>query len=334
MAFQEGVRKPGILGTLFRSSTQTPVRERDVPPVTTEVPDTKPAPVPFEPPKIPYKPRKKEKQPLTLGKIIVGGALGALALTESVGAGIHEIKNEQIHSISNIPADLVWPYTMVESWLHKEAPPTFDDNVDNGVIVDNSTVKLSASEIQNLPDSDGNGKPIFLFPLVSKAGGKIEYIKEFQGGLVHPDIEVDSQTTRNLMKLKVPAGTILISPMDGRVFIGVDYRGTKIQNIVSIEFMGEDGLLYHFFIASEGSEDNILQTQINAPKRSEENSNGKEWEKGLPIVKGQKLATITKDANFSMTVFGGLNGTFYGTKLEGNLQFLVDPSGRLVSPQS
>lgn len=214
----------------------------------------------------------------------------------------------------------------------EDVPNIFDNKLDSGAIEDNDTIKLSKQETKNRPKADENGKPILKFNFVPPAGKRIEYAKSFHGGFVHPGVEVDEKTTRNEMNLTLPAGTVITASMDGRVFIGSDL-GNKKKDGLSITFMGQDGLLYRLGIVNEGIEDGIFQPLVNAPKHTDVNRNGLQWEEGFSASEDQGLVLVTKDVKVSMLLQGGLNGTLYGPRLESNLQFAIDSSGKLILPQ-
>ncbi len=67
---------------------------------------------------------------------------------------------------------------------------------------------------------------------------------------------------------------------------------------------------------------------VDAPVLGTKNSNGRDWQKGLPIQKGTPIFKTTRTTNISFAFQGGTNGSFGpdGERLPGNILFATNPS--------
>lgn len=328
---EEGPRK----GLLFFRSTSAPTQERssavvmDPPKPYIEVepePQFQPQP---EPPQTPKPERTKKSLIRRLAQnLAVRLGFATLALSGSGYAAYQEIP--AVHrTIDNV----------IGKVFGDEVPNTFDNKIDNGVIGDNNIVRMTREEIQQLPSFDKDGKPILLFPFTPPEGQTITFTKRYHGGYVHPDTEVDTETTRNSMDLKIPAGTTISSSGSENVqmFFGGDYGdGTSERDSAIFVFKDKNGFIHRFIIAPNKKlgESNVLQSLVNAPAISKENSYGKEWEKGLTTSEGQKVTITLRDAEFTIAGLRGENpNSTYGHIVEDHLQFKTNFSGQLATSQ-
>lgn len=205
----------------------------------------------------------------------------------------------------------------------EDVPNTFDNNLDKGVIGDNNIVRMTRKEIQKLPKFDKNGKILRTFPVALTAGEQVQYQKEFSGGMVHPGIDVDPLTTKNVIKFTISAGKPIIASANGYLFEG--FGGGLV--LISLDRNGKPSSQLYDLNSVDA-----FQMIVDAPKLSEDNNNGKEWGKGLPVLNGEEIALTTKDIAFRGTLIESTGQTFYDPKVEGNWNFKTE-SSKLVTSQ-
>lgn len=225
-----------------------------------------------------------------------------------------------------------------------EGPSTFDKKADKIVIGPNNTVDTDRATLESLPSFDANGKPIFIFDLKLPEGKEIIVTKELHTRFFSEDVAHQAKTEgkRNYLETtKVPIGSKEIAPIDGRVFIlSYEKNGSITPPIgVKIEFIGPDGTLWFYNIGVEGiipsEAAGILNIAVDAPRISPENSNGREWEKGLFAKVGTLLFTNNKVVKISRYLEGGKNGSLAEPdgRLPGDIQYHTDSSQKLIGPE-
>ncbi len=219
--------------------------------------------------------------------------------------------------------------------------PTISDNRKDIITIGPNNKTIDQAELDTLPSFDEKENPIFIFDLKLPEGDKIVAKKELHT-IFFPDDVVNKakrESLRNYLETpNVPAGSEAIAPIDGRVFVmSYESNGSITPPVgVKITFMGPDGTLWFYNVGLEGvissEASGILDIQVDAPRISSGNSNGRDWEKGLLVKRGTSLFITRKDVSISRFLQGGANGSLWdpNSRIPGNLQFHTDSSQRLI----
>lgn len=274
-----------------------------------------------------------KKHPVAVG---VGTTLGL----GTIAAGI----NYELNNRTEAHASISTP----------EGPSTFDNKADKITVGPNNTVAVDQATLDTLPSFDANGKPILLFDLKLPAGKEVTATKElhttlFDSQSITSQAEI-AEVRNSLVTPEVPIGSQEFAPIDGRAFViaydsingglSLDGKTNLTPPVgVKIEFMGPDNTLYFYNILLGGvassEADGILNILINAPIISRENSNGREWEKGLPVESGTPLFTNNRVVTIGRSLGAGTNGSLGpdGKRVPANLQYHIDSSNKRITPK-
>ena len=269
-----------------------------------------------------------------------------LGLVAGAGYGAYQVPAIQR------AVDSIYHDTLQKLGLEAVVPTTFDNKADKGVIGDNNILPLSPGEISSLPSFDEQG-PVFLSPIKNNPSPKeVSTYNKTMNDNIGLRKEVSANARKEGIRDKIefpslPTDTVLVAPIDGYAFsmLEDDLPGTKDKPLlrgITIEFLDpKTNILYFVNIAADYSQGTSIENQrtmenliSEAPRKSAENYNGKDWKKGLNIQRGTPILKLTKETRISMLIQGGTDGSLFEAKgrVPGNIRFLTDDlSNKLIA---
>jgi len=289
----------------------------------------------------------------------LGGSLAALTV---LGTGAWQgydnlvASEETIDSVPGGTSFDQYNQRVVPKEQQKPKPEVFDNGATTGKIGSNNILYVPREVLDKTPLADEKGNPIFDFPWDPHNPVEIKYEKSL--GILNPRwkevIEIDPNTEfKNSFQAKVtlPAGYEFTTLYPGRVFFaGFRYNkeaskkspsnpyGVAVSDgppqMAKIEFMAPNGVLYFINIGIRTDQGNVvLEPLIEAPLIGLENDQGTDWEKGMPVERGQKIFRINEEVKgiLGMYIEGGINGDLRSPngRIPGNFIFQAqkDPAG-------
>lgn len=223
-------------------------------------------------------------------------------------------------------------------------PPIFDNSLNEGIIGDNNILHLSLPEInQRFPQQvreEGNFL-YFLSPIVLPDGTRMPYGKKDVweiGGANYPTEELNKEAKekniKHTVEFTLPAGSILISPVDGYGYIDMGRSIARHDPNLALGFFvifhdevhnktykiwvfGQDLKTINYNLVS-------LNPSLEMPADKLGNADWKNW---LPMKRGQPLIKATKDQLMRLTVTA-----YRGGKIDANAT-LIDKTQYLLTPR-
>lgn len=351
MANQERAR-----GRIFPISA--PPRERTAPPVLPR-PFEKPSPVSPEPGKPPKKKPLIQRfvNSLALRIILAGTALGGTgyAVYQEVPAVHRAIDN--LIGVDTVPS----------------VPPTFDNTKDKGVIGNNNIAKLSQAEIdKQFPSAferlgDGKNTLQLQYPFdlsqSTDPNTKLTFTKSFSGSSSAERQQYKNRDFYDMFTFQnVPGGTVIRSPVDGYLVISIDENNPPDLNWGNatdgfINFVAPNGNQYGitFFGATtkdlrDGRYGNtqtgyIFKSLVDAPTYKTEYRKRVTGNYGIAVKKGEPILQLIQppdndtigEVGFSIGPARqgeiGKSTDMGKPSIPTNIELLVTPDGKLISPQ-
>lgn len=224
----------------------------------------------------------------------------------------------------------------------EQVPSTFDNSLNEGVIGDNNTNHLSLPEInQKFPKQvvEEGSFLYFLSPIVLPDGTRMPYGKENVwegGGANYPTEELNKEAKEKNIKDSVefilPAGGILVSPVDGHGYIDMGYIYGHDPNVAegfSVVFHDKiQNKTYKIWLFPAGKNPNInLVSLVPSLERPADKLGDMNWKNQPRMERGQPLIQATGDQLMRLKLIA-----FKGEKIDGNAT-LVDKAQYLVTPR-
>lgn len=240
--------------------------------------------------------------PFVAGAIALGGitlATGTFFLGKEVFAsGNPTPQSRDIGSFNN---------SFNQEQLKINPREVFDNGAERIEISKENTSPITTQEeLNQIPDTDGQGRPIFFFPLGGNLNN-IEVVKEGHG-----------MTSLRTIEPNTP----LIASHDGfAAAFRMERDGKIIAVSVAITFMGEDGILYYYPIITQSHKDDLgglmVLDSIPSIPIAKEGGAYYDYKKGLIVKRGDVLGyTLKTIKDLTIGLRGGLNGVLDGP--EGN----------------
>lgn len=235
-------------------------------------------------------------------------------------------------------------YVTYDNLTSQEAvvPSTFDNAKDKQIIGDNNTKVPTSEDKSKIPSFDKDGKPILFFPARLPPGTSIEVTKELSEGFWSKDMleKARQDQVRDYVVLRnVPAGTEFEAPITSNTFSWeVERNGQTITIGISFTFMGPDGMLRVVTMATQPSANSTtspIELLIDATKPSPDNSNGRDWEKGMNAEKHQLVFRTNQNLDISIASQAATNQSLgpEGERSPSNITFATGSSALFVNRQ-
>ena len=260
----------------------------------------------------------------------VKAANSGQGLSKTENAVLSFAKRHPLVTAGSATTAVVTGFAAVEAYqgnipgIHRsiDIPQHFDTNAVEGVIGDNNILRgVSLETIQKMPQFDEKGEPLLL--IVTPQAGKVsKFTKELTEGGILPDILANAKARGSKNKMEVDnigKDTDIPLPIDGYVFLMIVERpGQSIFAGVTVEFMTPNNTLDFVNI---GTTDNRRQALVDAPRISPENSNGRDYTKGLFLKRGTPIMRSLIDGNtVDYSRESGENGTLLtNRRIPGNI---------------
>lgn len=260
-------------------------------------------------------PKTKEKKPLGKGaKIALATAL-VLTGVEGTGTAIQENINHEPVSGHTLVQDVMWPATLIGSFLKEDVPSIFDNKKGSGVAGDNNIhlITLDQEGQFNIEPVSTPDALIFPFPFKPPKGTVIKYDRRLSEILPFgiDKSGAESKGIKDNIEVTLPKGTIIYAPMNAHIFVFQGFNQndpnlTRSINLVYYDFNAD--IVYDLWFAF----DKPVQTSLKISKDYVTFSD-REWE-GLPNTHGgDQIANISEDNTvFTLRLFA-----FKGKNLAG-----------------